>query len=86
LNPNRPVLLAYNIEMIVKNTTYKEAQISYKKRYSGTVKTCWIADIRSKHGRTARKAINRIGKKPKYPCPDNIRPKLEKILKELKMI
>ena len=77
---------SYNIEMIRKYVTYKEAQIIYQKRYSRSVKTCWIADIRSKHGKTTRKAPNRIGKKPKYPCPDYVRPKLEKILKELRMI
>ena len=66
--------------------TYHQAQKIYKKRYRKTVKTCWIADIKSKHGKTTRKAPNRISKKPKYPCPDDVHPKLEKILKELGMI
>lgn len=69
-----------------KYVTYKKAQQIFKKRYNSTVKTCWIADIKSKHGKTTRKAPNRINKKPKYPCPKEIRPKLEKILKELRMI
>jgi len=76
----------YKIEMIKKCMTYKQAQIVYEKRYDSTVKTCWIADIKSKNGKTRMKAPNRIGKNPKYPCPKEIRPKLEKILKELKMI
>ena len=66
--------------------TYLQVQRIYKKRYGIVVQTCWIADIKSKHGKTTRKAPNRIGKKPKYPCPNDIRPKLEKILKELRMI
>ncbi len=66
--------------------TYSQAQRIYKKQHGIVVKTCWIADIKNKHGKTTRKAHNRIGKKPMYPCPDNVFPKLEKILKELRMI
>jgi len=44
--------------------TYLQAQRIYKKRHRKVVKTCWIADIKSKHGKTTRKAPNRIGKKP----------------------
>ena len=66
--------------------TYLQAQRIYKKRHRKVVKTCWIADIKSKHGKTTRKAPNRIGKKPRYPCPNHVHPKLEKILKELRMI
>jgi len=66
--------------------TYLHTQRIYKKQHGKVVKTCWIADIKSKHGKTTRKAPNRIGKKPKYPCPNDVRPKLEKILKELRMI
>lgn len=65
---------------------YSQAQTIFRKRYGKTVKTCWIADIKNQHGKTSRNAPNRIGKKPKYPCPDDIRLKLEKILKELRMI
>ena len=66
--------------------TYKKAQIIYKKRYDRNVKTCWIADVKRKHGKTKYHSWNRIGVKPKYPCPDDIFPKLEKILIELQMI
>ena len=66
--------------------TYTQAQLHYKKRYGKTVKTCWIADIKRKHGETNHKAYNRIGNKPKYPCPDDVFDNLERILKELHMI
>ena len=66
--------------------TYEEAQKLYKKNYGKVVKTCWIADILRSHGKTKRKSWNRIGDKPMYPCPENVRPKLEIVLKELKMI
>ncbi|MGI0102298.1 MAG: hypothetical protein ACREA7_06860 [Nitrosotalea sp.] len=66
--------------------TYKDAESLYRKKYGKTVKTCWIADILRSHGKTKRRAWNRIGNKPMYPCPPNVSPKLEKILKELRMI
>ena len=66
--------------------TYSQAQTLYKKRYGKTVKTCWIADVKRKHGKTSRKAHNRSGNKPMYPCPDDIFDNLEKVLKELRMI
>lgn len=66
--------------------TYEKAQRIYKKRHGKTVKSCWIADIKRKHGMTKHQSWNRIGPKPKYPCPDDVFPKLEKILKELRMI
>jgi len=66
--------------------TYPQAQKIYKKRHRKGVKNCWIADIKSKHGKKTRKAPNRIFKKPKYPCPEDVKEKLEKILKELGMI
>ena len=66
--------------------THKEAQTLYKERYGKAIKTCWIADMLRKHGRTKRESWNRRGTEPKYPCPDNVSLKLEKILKELSMI
>lgn len=73
--------------MVVKKfVTYQQAQTIYKERYGKTVKTCWIADVKRKHGETKRQAHNRIGSKPKYPCPTDVCPNLEKILLELGMI
>lgn len=74
------------VDFLEISVTYEKAQIIYKKRYRRTVKTCWIADIKRKHGKTKCQSWNRIGTKPKYPCPTDIFPKLEKILKELQMI
>ncbi len=65
------------------SVTYKEVQDLYKKRHGKTVKTCWIADILRKHGRTKRESWNRLGADPKYPCPSRVFANLEKILKEL---
>jgi len=62
--------------------TYEKAQLLYKKRHGRTVKTCWIADVKRRHGKTGHVAPNRIGPEPKYPCPDSILQKLEKILRE----
>ncbi|MDE1729139.1 MAG: hypothetical protein KGH81_08195 [Thaumarchaeota archaeon] len=65
--------------------TYKEAIDLYKKKYDGHVKSSYIADILHAHGKTKRKAASRKGDF-KYPCPKDMRPNLEKILKELKML
>ena len=66
--------------------TYKEAEKLYKKYHGKVVKTCWIADVLRSYGKTKHKSWNRMGDKPKYPCPKDVRPRLEKVLKELKMI
>lgn len=65
--------------------TYKEAHDLYKKRYGGHVKHSHIADVLNSHGKTKRKSTQRKGAY-KYPCPKEIRPKLEKVLSELGMI
>jgi hypothetical protein len=64
---------------------YKEAHDLYKKRYGKHIKSSWIANILSDHGKTKGKSPNRKGNY-KFPCPDHVRPNLEKILKELKML
>jgi len=62
------------------------AQLLYRQCHGRAVKTCWIADVKRRHGRTGRRSWNRTGAEPKYPCPDSVFPKLEKILRELGMI
>jgi len=64
---------------------YAEAKEQYKKKHDKTLKNSWIANILSDHGKTNGKAPSRKGDY-KYPCPKDVRPKLTKILKELKMI
>lgn len=74
------------IAVVKRLVTYLQAQMMYKECHGKTVKTCWIADVKRKHGKTKRQAYNRIGSKPKYPCPDDVYPNLEKILLKLGMI
>jgi len=64
---------------------YKEASALYKKRHGKLAKSSWIAHILSEHGKTSGPAHSRKGDY-KHPCPQAERPKLTKILKELKMI
>ena len=64
---------------------YAEAKELYKKKYDKSLKNSWIANILSDHGKTHNKAPSRKGNY-KYPCPKDVRLKLTKILKELKMI
>jgi len=64
---------------------YKEARELYKQKHNKALKNSWIAHVLSDHGKTHGKSPARRGDY-KYPCPDEIRPKLEKILKELKML
>ncbi len=64
---------------------YAEAIELYKKRHNKALKNSWIAHVLSDHGKTHCKSATRKGDY-KYPCPNEVRPKLEKILKELKMI
>jgi hypothetical protein len=65
--------------------TYKEAHDLYKKKYGTHIKSSYIADILSSHGKTTRKSPSRKGGY-RYPCPAKVKPNLERILKELKMI
>jgi len=60
---------------------YKAIQIAYRQRYKRTVKTCWIAEVKRKHGKTTRVAPNRKGE-PKVKCPEYILPKLEALMEE----
>jgi len=64
---------------------YKEAAQLYKKKYGKLAKSSWIAQILSEHGKTSGPAHSRKGDY-KYPCPPSERSKVEKLLKELKMI
>ena len=65
--------------------TYKEAHDLYKKKFGQHVKSSYIAHILNSYGKTRGKAPSRKGDY-KYPCPEKVRPNLEKVLKELKMI
>ena len=64
---------------------YKEVRDIYKQKHNKALKNSWIAHVLSDHGKTRFKSPTRKGGY-KYPCPDDVKPKLEKILKELKML
>jgi len=67
--------------------TYKEIQKNVKENYGVTIKTCWIADVKDKHGLISRPATNRISLKTKvYPCPEKYVEMIEDTLRFFKMI
>ena len=64
---------------------YAEAREAYKKKHGKSVKNSWIAHTLSMYSKTTRQSPSRKSDF-KYPCPDDVWPKLESILKELKML
>ena len=64
---------------------YAEVRDDYKKKYFKSLKNSWIAHVLSNPGKTRGRAPSRKGDY-KYPCPSDVRSKLEKILKDQKMI
>ncbi len=66
--------------------TYKKVQDKYYEQYGKTVKTCWIAHVKRTHGATKGPAPNRGQGEATNLCPDNIFPRLEKIMKKCNMI
>jgi len=62
--------------------TYREIRVAYYAVHDRTVKSCWIAEVRRKHGKTTRVAHNRKGN-PQEKCPANILPRLEALMKEM---
>ena len=64
---------------------YAEARELHQKKYGKSLKNSWVTDILNVHGKTKR--LSPLRKSDyKYPCPGDVRPNLEKILKALKMI
>jgi hypothetical protein len=57
--------------------TYRDIQERVKSTHGFVPKTCWIADLKSKHGLTTRKAPNRQPGGRAYPCPPEKRPAIE---------
>lgn len=50
---------------------YKKIIAYTKETYGCMVKTCWIADMKERHGLPVRKASNRIDPNVRTnPCPD----------------
>ena len=56
---------------LMKIPTYKEIQSIIKNGHGVSVKTCWIADVKERHGMTRGPAPNRIHfEKRLNPCPE----------------
>jgi len=52
-------------------STYKQIASDVKERTGRTVKTCWIAHVKSLHGLTKRVSPNRINLDSRvHPCPE----------------
>jgi hypothetical protein len=62
--------------------TYKEIQEDIRQRHHVTVKTCWIDDIKRKHGQTRRIASNGLDpERAKYRSPHDKQRMIEESLK-----
>ncbi|HEX4294427.1 MAG TPA: hypothetical protein VHZ29_09850 [Rhizomicrobium sp.] len=67
--------------------TYKQIQIHVRNENHFVPKTCWIADVLSKHHLTRRIAANRLdATSRKYPCPLEKRAAIERALQHFGMI
>lgn len=63
--------------------TYKQIANDVKIRTGKTVKSCWIAHVKSIHGLTKRLSPNRINRDSRvYPCPDKWMVEIEISLKK----
>ena len=61
--------------------TYKQIQKEVMDRFDINIETCWIAHVKELNGIPVRRAWNRQGKERKNPCPDAIRPFIEKVMR-----
>ncbi|CAK9883829.1 MAG: hypothetical protein XXXJIFNMEKO3_00203 [Candidatus Erwinia impunctatus] len=51
--------------------TYRQIAEDVKSSTGGTMKTCWIAHVKSLHGLTRRMSPNRISAENRvHPCPE----------------
>jgi hypothetical protein len=50
--------------------TYRAIQEWVKAHKSYTPRSCWIASVKREMGYDVKKSPNRIGAKPKNPCPE----------------
>ena len=69
--------------MTDKRVTYQQVKNEYRRRYDRTAKDCWIAEILRDHDKTGWR---RTGAEPKVKCPQHVKPKLKKLMKEMGMI
>ena len=67
--------------------TYAKIQKYVKERFSYSVKTCWIADMKEQCGIPVRKANNRTySDKRENPCPDDKKPAIIEAFKHFGML
>jgi len=64
--------------------SYLTVKAKYRQRHDRPViQTCWIADVKERHGLTRGPAPNRKGEKSSKPCPPDIFPKLEALMLDM---
>lgn len=67
--------------------TYREIQSDIQNQHDRTVRTCWIADVKSAYGLTTCVAHNRESLNArKHPCPPSVRPLIEDSMRRFGMI
>jgi hypothetical protein len=66
--------------------TYRQIQDRVKTSAGYVPKTCWIADVKEKHGLTRRQAPNRQTAARMYPCPADKKISIEAALRHFGMI
>ncbi|MEJ5976614.1 hypothetical protein WG901_08210 [Novosphingobium sp. PS1R-30] len=67
--------------------TYRDIQARVKATHGFVPKTCWIADIKARHGLTRSQAPNRYHPlRREHPCPPAKRAAVEAALSHFAMI
>jgi len=68
--------------------TYKEIQDEVRNIGGITVKTCWIADVKEDESLPVRRAWNRHGhgEERENSCPRNIKPIIQRAMRNLGML
>lgn len=66
--------------------TYEQIREEIKRRFHVGVKTCWIADIKERHGLTRGAARKRLKRGRANPCPPRYLAIIEEVMQDLGMI
>ena len=67
--------------------TYKEIQMYIKETYGCSVKSCWIAHMKSICGINVKQAHNRKNPETRvYPCPENKKDIIKKAFEYFNMV
>ncbi|KAF5086909.1 hypothetical protein DSECCO2_52010 [anaerobic digester metagenome] len=66
---------------------YEDIQSWVKEKYGFSVKTCWIAHMKEKHGLSPRKSWNRKNSDFRLnPCPEKVEEAITEAMYHFKMI